>query len=117
MEGVDLADPEATAAWAPLWANPALGEALARLQGALRTPELFRQAERRRSFEAAARDWIESRPDLGDRLVLEGFTFLTPQQAHLVRVAAEDRPVVCCFAYRPDQPEAFAALRRTYAPW
>lgn len=117
VDGVDLADPGAAAEWAALWASPALGDVLTRLQAAMAAPALRAQAEGRRSFEAAARDWIESRPDLGDRLVLEGFTFLTDQQRHLVRVAAEDRPVVCCFAYRPDQPEAFAALRRTYAEW
>lgn len=117
VAGVDLSDPAEAAAWADRWASPALGDVLTRLQAELRTPRLRSHAQNRRSFEAAARDWIESRPDLGDRLVLEGFTFLTPQQRHLIRVANEDRPVVCCFAYRPDQPEAFAALERTYAEW
>lgn len=69
------------------------------------------------TFETAAREWLESTPSLGQLLVLDGFTFLTPLQRLLVDRMAVAGDVVAIFPYRSEQGSAFQVMKRTYDPW
>jgi hypothetical protein len=51
-------------------------------------------------------------------VVMEGFTYLFPPQTHFVRRCLEHGSrVVFVHPQDPGQPDAFAILDRTYAPY
>lgn len=96
------------------WACPVLGDIVAGIQGEWWSIEVDGTTEGRRSFEALARDWVDSRPDLGDLLVLEGFTRLTALQAHLLDTLSTYTDTVVLVPYDRRLPKAYAQLARTY---
>lgn len=110
--GIDLATEGARLTWA----HPALGDLLAKLREARTNAALTDYQGAVEGFEATARRWALDGPDLGDVVVFEGFTFLTPLQELVIETAAgAGAEVVVLFPY--DDTERFEAVRATYERW
>ena len=97
----------------PGYASPAVADRLRHLDAWLRAQPSF-AARPPRSL--AVRRIIDQ-PALPPTVVMEGFTFLTPLQEHLVRSFHERGRLVVIVPYRPKQPRTFAAIQRTWADW
>jgi hypothetical protein len=100
----------------PLTLTPALAKVLADISGAV--DNLRREmGVASRGFEHEVRSWLADRPDLGRVLAMEGFTFLTPLQRHLIDTVAPRSDVHMFVPYRQEQSRLFEQVRRTYDAW
>jgi hypothetical protein len=81
----------------------------------------YREAQRqagKRTFEEAAFAYLGTDYRPTSRVVLEGFTFLTPLQQHFVRTClARGATVYFVHPYRDAQRRGFAVMDRTYGPF
>jgi hypothetical protein len=69
------------------------------------------------TFEHAARRYLDGGFAPPPVVVMEGFTFLTGLQSHLVECCVGRAEVHFLVAYRAEQERAFAMIHRTYTPW
>jgi hypothetical protein len=101
--------------------DPAPAEILSTIVGeTLRTLQRAHRDERPsaalRTFEEAAYELLQGRVELGEVVVMEGFTFLTPLQRRFVDAClAQGTSVYFVHPYCDTQRRAFAVLDRTYA--
>lgn len=94
----------------------AVGETLASLQRAHRE---VRPSRELRTFEEAARELLDHHSlDVGNTVVMEGFTYLTALQRRFADVCLEQGKTVCfVHASNPPQAPGFAIMERTYQPF
>lgn len=95
-------------------ASPALAPILTALQRGYRAERPAGQM----ALEEAARRFLDAEFAPPPLVVLEGFTYLLPLQVHFVRRCLEKAArVAFVHPHDPEQPDAFAVLDRTYAPY
>ncbi len=95
--------------------NPSLGDILVQLQTEYRAHV---KSSGLPTFEDAARNFLRERFKPPPLVVMEGFTYLTPLQRYFVQSCLSGGArVVFLHPQDPNQPEAFAVMDRTYAPY
>ncbi len=104
------------AAVAGMTVAPELDRRLAEIGAATRALQT-RTEEGRLGFERTAWEWIAAGAQPIQRLVMEGFTFLTPLQRALIGAVGGRAPVDVLVPYRPQQTRLFEQIKQTYGQW